>query len=213
MTTETVGKTLDEAVEDALRQFDATRDEVDVEILDVGSKGFLGFGAKPCRVRVTKQFQPEKAAERFLSEVAAKMGIVVKFDIKFKDRDLYIEIIGDDVSFLIGKHGHTLDALQYLTNLAINKGETPFVNIFIDSGGYREKRKETLENLARNLAKKVKMTKRSVRLEPMSSSERRIIHAALSSDKSIYTHSDGDEPNRNVVISLRRNNHKELKNE
>ncbi|MDR3092265.1 MAG: protein jag [Clostridiales bacterium] len=201
---EKIGRTLNEAVEAALAELGAARDKVEVQIIEKGSSGILGLIAtKPYKVRVTKLFSPEAEAEAFLRKIAEKMGAGVQFEIERKERYMDIEIIGEDASFLIGKHGHTLDAVQYLVNLAVNKGEEQYVNIRLDCGGYRAKRRETLEQLARNLAKKVKMTKRSVTLEPMSSAERRVIHAALQGDKYVSTHSEGDEPHRSVVISLK----------
>lgn len=201
---EKFGKTIDEAVSEALKELAVSMDKVEVEVLDPGSKGFLGIGSKPCKVRVTKKFDPVSTARDFLREVIIAMSVSASFDIELKDRLMTIDIKGDDASRLIGKHGQTLDSLQYLVSLVVNKGEAPFINILMDCENYRAKRRETLENLAKNLAKKAKQTRRNVVLEPMSSHERRIIHAALQGDKSVSTYSEGEEPYRNVVISPRR---------
>lgn len=201
---EKFGKSYDDAVSEALKVLSTTIDKVDVEVLEPGSKGFLGIGFKPCKVKVTKKFDPVSTAKEFFREVIIAMGVSASFEIELKDRLMNINITGVDASRLIGKHGQTLDSLQYLVSLVVNKGEAPFINIFMDCENYRSKRRETLENLARNLAKKAKQTRRNVVLEPMNSHERRIIHAALQGDKTVSTYSEGEEPYRNVVISPRR---------
>jgi spoIIIJ-associated protein len=201
---EKFGRTVEEAVEEALAELEVTQEEANVEVLDPGAKGFLGLGTKPCKVRVTKKFDPTAAAREFLREVFIGMGISAAFEIDLKERTMFINVTGEGVSRLIGKHGQTLESLQYLVSLVVNKGEAPFINILMDCENYRQRRKETLENLARNLSKKAKQIRRNVILEPMNSHERRIIHAALQGDKTVSTYSEGDEPYRYVVISPRR---------
>lgn len=198
------GKTVDEAIQEALKELNASQDEVDVTVIEEGSKGFLGmFGGKDAVVLVTKKFNPEKVAENFLREIFLAMGIIVKITTKLKDKQLFIDLHGDDMGILIGKRGQTLDALQYLVNLAVNKGNAPYISIMLDTENYRQRRKETLESLAFNLAKKVKQTKKSVVLEPMNPYERRIIHSSLQNDRYVTTYSEGEEPFRNVVIALK----------
>ncbi|NLK37398.1 MAG: protein jag [Epulopiscium sp.] len=198
------GKTVDEAIQEALKELNASQDEVDVTVIEEGSKGFLGmFGGKDAVVLVTKKFNPEKVAENFLREIFLAMGIIVKITTKLKDKQLFIDLYGDDMGILIGKRGQTLDALQYLVNLAVNKGNAPYISIMLDTENYRQRRKETLESLAFNLAKKVKQTKKSVVLEPMNPYERRIIHSSLQNDRYVTTYSEGEEPFRNVVIALK----------
>ena len=131
------------------------------------------------------------------------MGLIVKIDTKLKDKQLSITISGDDMGIIIGKRGQTLDSLQYLVNLVVNKGNAPYVSITLDTENYRERRKETLESLAFNLAKKVKHTGKNIVLEPMNPYERRIIHSALQNDRYVTTYSEGEEPYRNVVIALK----------
>jgi len=201
---EGIGKTPEEAIEMALKALNATREEVDVEYVDMGSKGFLGIGAKPAIVSVTKRFDPVNMAKGFLREMFATMGFVVTSGIEMNGKYLTIKLSGQDAGALIGKKGQVMDSLQYLLNLIINKGEGTYATVSLDIENYRERRKETLENLAVNLAKKVRTTRRSVRLEPMSSYERRVIHATLQNDKTISTHSEGNDPFRNVVITLKR---------
>ena len=201
---EKIAKNVEEAILEALRELDAKRDEVDITILEQGTSGFLGLGAKPAKVVVTKIFDPEKIAKTFLRDVAVCMGIAVQIETKLEERQLHINMAGENMGVLIGKRGQTLDSLQYLVNLSINKGSAPFINVTLDTENYRKRRKETLESLAYNLAKKVKITKKSVTLEPMSSYERRIIHSALQNDKAIHTYSEGESPHRNVVIALKK---------
>ncbi|HIT73461.1 protein jag [Tyzzerella sp. An114] len=198
------GKTVDDAVNEALKEMNLTRDEVEITIIEEGSKGFLGmFGAKNAIVKVKRKFNPEKVAENFLREMFLAMGIIVKIETKLKDKQLSIELSGDDMGVLIGKRGQTLDSIQYLVNLVVNKGNAPYISITIDTENYRQRRKETLETLALNLAKKVKQTRKSVVLEPMNPYERRIIHSALQNDRYVTTYSEGEEPYRNVVIVLK----------
>lgn len=200
---EKTGKTVEEAVSEALKELRAERDEVDVTVLDIGSKGIFGLGAKPAKVRVTKKFDPVATAKSFLTEIAVNMGLKVDVTAILKDRQLNVDVKGNDIGVLIGKRGQTLDSLQYLVNLVVNKGDAPYINVILDTENYRQRRKETLEALAINLAKKVKTTRKSVVLEPMSSNERRIIHAVLQNDKHVSTYSEGEEPYRNVVIVYR----------
>lgn len=131
------------------------------------------------------------------------MGLIVNIDTTLKEKQLEIKISGDDMGIIIGKRGQTLDAIQYLVNLVVNKGTAPYISVTLDTENYRERRKETLESLAFNLAKKVKHTGKNVVLEPMNPYERRIIHSALQNDRYVTTYSEGDEPYRNVVIALK----------
>lgn len=197
-------KTVDDAIAAALAELNATREEVDITVIDEGSKGFLGmFGSKDAVVLVKKNFNPEKEAENFLREVFLSMGLIVKIETQMKDKHLLVELTGDDMGILIGKRGQTLDALQYLVNLVVNKKSPYYISVMLDTENYRQRRKETLESLAFNLAKKVKHTRRNVVLEPMNPYERRIIHSALQNDRYVTTYSEGEEPYRNVVITLK----------
>ena len=150
--------------------------------------------------------QMTKAAESFLREVCDKMGVEATFEISCDSEDsrININIVGKDMGLLIGKRGQTLDALQYLTSLVVNKESGTYYKVKLDTENYRARRKETLENLAKNLSTKVKKTKRPVALEPMNPYERRIIHSALQHDKYVETYSEGEEPNRKVVIAMKK---------
>ena len=165
------------------------------------------FGAKDAVVKVKKKFNPEKTAKDFLKEMFIAMGLIVNVETSLTDKHLEIKISGDDMGIIIGKRGQTLDAIQYLVNLVVNKGTAPYISVTLDTENYRERRKETLETLAHNLARKVKHTGKNVVLEPMNPYERRIIHSSLQNDRYVTTYSEGEEPHRNVVIA-----HKEKKN-
>lgn len=198
---EKAGSNVDEAINAGLKELGLSIDEVEITILEPGAKGFLGFGSKPAKVSLKVKFDPELTAKTFLKQVAASMGILIELEAKLKDRQLYMNMKGTDIGILIGKRGQTLDSLQYLLNLVVNKGDAPYISVTLDTENYRQRRKETLESLAYNLAKKAKQTKTSVVLEPMNPYERRIIHSALQNDRFIVTYSEGDEPYRYVVIS------------
>ena len=206
-------KTAEEAIAEALLALGATEDTADVEILDPGTKGILGFGAKPARVRVTVKHDPIRIARKFIGEVGAAMGLEIDIEAEIKEKQLQITMSGAHMGVLIGKRGQTLDSLQYLTNLVVNKGEASYVAVTLDAENYRQRRKETLESLAVNIAKRVKQNRRSVKLEPMSPYERRIIHSILQTDKYVTTFSEGEEPYRNVVIALKRDRDRPDRNE
>ena len=163
----------------------------------------MGFGSKDAVVKVTEKFNPEKIAKNFLREMFIAMGIIVNIETQLKDKQLLINLTGDDMGILIGKRGQTLDSIQYLVNLVVNKGNAPYLSITIDTENYRQRRKETLESLAYNLAKKVRQTGKKVVLEPMNPYERRIIHSSLQNNRYVTTYSEGEEPFRNVVITLK----------
>jgi spoIIIJ-associated protein len=200
-------KTVDEAITKALIQLETTSDKLEYEIVDKGSNGILGFiGSKPAVIRARKKETLEDMAMTFLSDVFGAMDLGVSMEAAFDqgERELSINMSGDDMGILIGKRGQTLDSLQYLVSLVVNKESEDYVRVKLDTENYRERRKETLETLAKNIAYKVKRTRRPVSLEPMNPYERRIIHSALQNDKFVVTRSDGEEPFRHVVISLKK---------
>ena len=201
-TVERVGKTVEDAVADALKILDTSYDNVNVVVIDSGAKGFFGLvGSRPARVSVSKKRGPIEVVQQFLEEVSEAMGMTIQVDINQKDKHLYVNLIGQNMGILIGKRGQTLDSLQYLTNLVVNRCGIPEFSVILDTENYRKRRRETLEALAVSLARKVKSTKKSVVLEPMSRYERHIIHMVLQRDNAIRTYSDGSEPYRNVVIA------------
>ncbi|MCL2415856.1 MAG: protein jag [Defluviitaleaceae bacterium] len=198
------GKTVEQAIEAALRALSATKEEVDIKTIDPGAKGFLGIGAKPARVLVSRKFDPERIAKTFIKEMGMAMNLIINIETRIEDRSLIITLSGENMGILIGKRGQTLDAIQLLVSLTVNKGTAPYISIVVDSENYRARRKETLEQLALSIARKVRETKRSVTLEPMNTFERRIIHAALQNDKLVSTYSEGTDPYRNIVIAPRK---------
>lgn len=255
-------KTIDDAITDALVQLGVTSDQLDYEVIEKGSAGFLGINRKDAIIKARKKVVvpekkevvtetvavkkpekkqtapvekkesvPEKKVEKndkkeksekaaapidyaplvenvksFLAQVFQAMELEVEIITKVdeENRMIDVEFKGSEMGMLIGKRGQTLDSLQYLTNLAVNKQSDSYVKVKLDTEDYRKRRKETLENLARNIAYKVKRTKRPVSLEPMNPFERRVIHSALQNDKYVSTHSEGEEPYRHVVVTLKK---------
>lgn len=199
-------KTVDDAITEALIKLGTTSDKLEYEVIEKGSAGFLGIARKEAVIRVRKKNDIEDNIRDFLSKVFAAMGLKVEIFLE-KDEEgkvINVELKGDEMGVLIGKRGQTLDSLQYLTNLAVNKNAEDYVKVKIDTEDYRKRRKETLENLAKNIAFKVKRTKRPISLEPMNPFERRVIHSTLQNDKFVTTHSEGEEPYRHVVVTLKR---------
>ena len=262
-------KTVEDAVLEAAMKLATTREHLEYEVLEKGSAGFLGFGAKPAVIKaralteeeiednekkpepvkeVKKEIRPEVkkenkkvvkkaepvktetvektvvveetvkkavvpgkeiSAEDFLKDVFKAMDMVVDIRVteNKEEKIMDIELSGEEMGVLIGKRGQTLDSLQYLVSLVVNKYSEEYIRVKIDTENYRERRKETLENLARNIAYKVKRTRKTVSLEPMNPYERRVIHSALQNDRYVTTHSEGEEPYRRVVVTLKDNHH------
>lgn len=205
---EVSAKTVDDAITESLVKLGTTSDKIEYEVIEKGSSGFLGIGSKPAVVKIRKKSDTEDYVYDFLHSVFLAMNLEVEIIItKSEDgKNVDVELKGDEMGVLIGKRGQTLDSLQYLTNLAVGKQVSEYVKVKIDTEDYRKRRRDTLENLARNIAYKVKRTKRSVSLEPMNPFERRVIHSALQNDRYVNTHSEGEEPYRHVVVTLKRNN-------
>jgi len=203
---EKTGKTIEEAVALALSELEVGIDRIDYEVLEAPSRGFFGFiGTKLAKVRVTvKPIDPLKVAQDFLQNIFDLMKLEVQIEKVEKQDSTVFNIRGNDLGILIGKHGQTLDALQYLTNLAANRDNESKVRIVLDVEDYRQRRAETLTPLASRLADNVRRRGEKVVLEPMSSNERKIIHMALQNDHRIVTYSEGEEPYRKVVIALKR---------
>ena len=262
-------KTVEDAVLEAAMKLATTRDHLEYEVIEKGSAGFLGFGAKNAVIKARaltdeeieiteveaepvkevkqevkkeiKKEEPVKAApkaepvekaetveaveapakkvvapgkeisaEDFLKDVFKAMNMVVDIKVTKNEEEntLDIELSGEEMGVLIGKRGQTLDSLQYLVSLVVNKYSDEYIRVKIDTENYRERRKETLENLARNIAYKVKRTRKTVSLEPMNPYERRVIHSALQNDRYVTTHSEGEEPYRRVVVTLKDNHHR-----
>ncbi len=204
---EVKAKTVNDAITDASIQLGVTSDQLEVEVINEGSTGFLGLGSKPALIRARKKFSVEECLKDFLGKVFDAMNMEVEILARYDEDNgvIDVEFKGSEMGVLIGKRGQTLDSLQYLTNLAVNKQTENYVKVKLDTEDYRKRRRDTLENLARNISYKVKRTKRAVSLEPMNPFERRVIHSALQNDRFVSTHSEGEEPYRHVVVTLKKN--------
>ena len=203
---EVSAKTVDDAITEACQKFSVTSDKLEYEVVEEGSSGFLGIGSRNAIIKARVKSSVQDIAKTFLNDVFEAMNLTVVIDVKYDDIDntMDIDLSGDEMGVLIGKRGQTLDSLQYLTSLVVNKDVENYIRVKVDTENYRKRRKDTLENLAKNIAFKVKRTKRPVSLEPMNPYERRIIHSALQNDRYVTTHSEGDEPFRRVVVTLKK---------
>ena len=209
------GKNVEDALTKATIELGVSSDKVEYEVIDKGSAGFIGIGSKPAKINARVKEEEvivvseapadiEAVIVEFLSKVFAAMNLTVKINVNITEESVDVDLIGDDMGVLIGKRGQTLDSLQYLVSLVVNKKSDKYLRVKLDTENYRERRKETLENLAKNIAFKVKRTKRPVSLEPMNPYERRVIHSALQNDKYVTTKSEGEEPFRHVVVLLKK---------
>jgi len=199
-------KTVNEAITEACQKFTVTSDKLEYEVVEEGSAGFLGIGSKAAVIKARVKSSVSDNAKTFLNDVLEAMELTAVVNVKYNEEEktMDIELSGDEMGVLIGKRGQTLDSLQYLVSLVVNKDSEDYIRVKVDTENYRQRRKETLENLAKNISYKVKRTKRSVSLEPMNPYERRIIHSALQNDKYVTTHSEGEEPFRRVVVTLKK---------
>lgn len=260
-TIEKSGKNVEEALQAALAELGATENDVDVEVLENPSKGFLGLiGVKPAKVRVTlkekisQEVEPERISnfevtetpapvekiseevltpaenissaeekisevqeenfnrdeviergKKFLSEVFAAMKIEVEINSAADESIVLFDLVGKNLGILIGKHGQTLDSLQYLLNLVANEYDaSQKLHFILDVENYRQRRTETLQNLAKGVAQQVWKTRKEIKLEPMNRHERRVIHTALQDNNKVETHSAGEEPYRYIIVSPKR---------
>lgn len=225
-TLESQGKTVEEAIENGLRELSAKREDIEYEVLQQPSKGFLGFiGVKPAKIKISlkekakvvevvkesksstkvssKSEAYEALAKSFLKDVLKNMNVMCEVHVEDTKEALKVNLVGPDMGILIGRRGETLDSLQYLLSLVVNKEhkDEKYKRVIIDTENYRKKREETLIRLANKLASRVRKTNTEITLEPMNPYERRVIHSTLQGNKLIATRSEGDEPFRKVVIS------------
>lgn len=197
------GKTIDEAILMAVAQLGVQREKLDIRVIQQPEKGILGFiGNKEAKIEASIKKTIGEHAKEFLMQLIEKLGMDAIVQIKETNDKVYINLKGKDMGLLIGYRGETLDSVQYLTSLVVNKDNDEYKRIIIDTENYRSKREETLKRLAKRLAGKVQRSKKKVVLEPMNPYERRIIHSALQSDPYINTFSEGQEPYRKVVIDI-----------
>jgi len=198
------GNSVEEAIDKALKKLDLSRQEAEINIIDEGSKGFLGLiGGKEAVVEVTKKIIPSEIGKNFLEEIFSSSDLNVEVEYiesKSNEKQLYFNLSSSELGLVIGHRGETLDALQYLTSLAVNRETDDYFRIMLDAEGYRERRKETLERLANKMKNKALETGRKVMLDPMPPHERRIIHLAIKDDDRVKSYSEGEEPFRKVMI-------------
>ena len=201
---ETSGKTVEEAILMAVAQLGVRRDNLNIEIIEQPAKRLFGImGGKSAKSRATIIRNIKDEVKEFLSKLFTFMNVEAKITVTEDDSKIMVRLSGQNMGLLIGYRGETLDALQYLTNLAINKDSEEYRRIIIDTEEYRSKREETLRRLAKRLANKVQKTRKSIVLEPMNPYERRIIHSTLQNHPNVITYSEGDEPYRKVVIKVK----------
>lgn len=203
---EVEGKTVEEALNKALIELGKDKSMVDVEIIDQGSKGLFNvIGVKPARIRVSSKYDYIEEAQVFIRNILNCMEIEAKIDIKEESDIIRINLSGDKLGVIIGYRGETLDSIQYLVSLVVNKvHELPHKKVILDTENYRSKREETLKGVAIKTANKVKKTAKVFKLEPMNPYERRIIHSTLQGNAFVDTYSEGDEPFRRVVVELKK---------
>ncbi len=202
---EKVGKTVNEAVEQALADLGIGVEQAHLDVLEEPSRGLFGIlGNRMAKVRVRVKETPSQRARNLLEKIFKAMDFSADIDIHESDGILSIDIQGEGLGVLIGKRGETLDALQYLVSLGVNKKQEERRKVLLDVGGYRVRREQTLEDLALRLAEKARQKGRNVVLEPMSPHERRIIHTTLQGLEDVYTYSEGEEPYRKIIISPKR---------
>ena len=202
---EETGRSVEEALQVALEKLEVGRDDVEVHVLEEPSRGFMGFlGGRPARIKVVVKKTALDRAQEFLTEVTNALDIDVQIQSAEDEGNIQIDIEGTNVGVLIGRRGQALDAWQYLTNLAANKGADQMQRVLVDVAGYRNRRTQTLTNLAKRTAERVKSRRRQIALEPMSAAERRIIHLTLQDDSEVETISEGREPFRRVIIDTKK---------
>lgn len=199
-------KTVNDAITEALIQLGVTSEQLEYEIIEKGSTGFLGINSKKAVIKARKKETLEDKVRKFLEDMLKAMNMDATVELTYDEtsKNMDIELKGKEMGLLIGKRGQTLDSIQYLVSIVANKDTEEYIHVKLDTENYRKRRRETVENLAKNLAYKVKRTRKSVSLEPMNAYERRVIHSALQNDKYVSTYSEGEEPYRHVVIALKK---------
>ncbi|WP_346849163.1 MULTISPECIES: RNA-binding cell elongation regulator Jag/EloR [unclassified Clostridium] len=203
---EIIGRTAEEAIQNALRELNVTEEKVTIEVLEEGSKGFLNIiGVKPAKVKVTLKRDYIGDAKNFLREILNAMNVKAEIHIKEENNEININLVGPNMGVLIGYRGETLDSLQYLLSLVVNKNhDETYKRVILDTVNYRQNRQETLKKLALKMGDKVRINGKTLKLEPMNPYERRVIHSTLQNNAYVTTHSEGEEPYRRVVIELKK---------
>ena len=199
------GKSVNEAIKAALDELECEIDDAIIEIVEEPSKGLLGLIKKPAIVRVSRRDKPEEEVREVLEDLLKRMKIDYQISqVEWEDGRVRINIVGKDMGLLIGRKGETLNSLQFMVGLIVNRKRPERIRVVLDVEDYRKKKEESLEALALRLSDRVKKTHKNVVMRPMSSQERRIVHTALQGDPQVTTYSMGDEPNRKVVSSLKK---------
>jgi len=203
---EIIGRTAEEAIQNALRELNVTEEKVTIEVLEEGSKGFLNIiGVKPAKVKVTLKRDYIGDAKNFLREILNAMNVKAEIHIKEENNEININLVGPNMGVLIGYRGETLDSLQYLLSLVVNKNhDETYKRVILDTVNYRQNRQETLKKLALKMGDKVRINGKTLKLEPMNPYERRVIHSTLHNNAYVTTHSEGEEPYRRGVIELKK---------
>jgi len=203
---EIIGRTAEEAIQNALRELNVTEEKVTIEVLEEGSKGFLNIiGVKPAKVKVTLKRDYIGDAKNFLREILNAMNVKAEIHIKEENNEININLVGPNMGVLIGYRGETLDSLQYLLSLVVNKNhDETYKRVILDTVNYRQNRQETLKKLALKMGDKVRINGKTLKLEPMNPYERRVIHSTLQNNAYVTTHSEGEEPYRRGVIELKK---------
>ncbi|NLN14588.1 MAG: protein jag [Tissierellia bacterium] len=200
-------RTVEDAIKEALLELEVTEADVEIEVIEEASRGLFGLiGSKDAKVKVTVVNDPVMKSKEFLENIFKYMGVVADMEIRREEDGLYIDIVNVDPidkGIIIGKRGNTLDSIQYLLSLTINRDQDRYIRVALDIGNYRQRREETLIRLAEKMADKAKYTNKPVKLEPMNPFERRIIHSALQKYDDITTYSEGVDPYRRVVIQAK----------
>ena len=195
------GQTVEEAIQSALEQLNITQEEANIEVIDEGKKGFLGlFGSSISVVKVKEKTNRIEETEQYLNNIMKHLELDISIEKEIEDQHVTFNLTGDKIAILIGKRGKTLNALQYLTHLVLNKKNEEYYKVTVDAEGYRERREEVLVELAHKMAEKALYLKRKVMLEPMPAYERKIIHSTLQERNDVTTYSDGIEPHRSIII-------------
>lgn len=199
-------KTVDDAITDALVEFETTSDNLEYEVVEEGSSGLLGLFSKDAVIKARKKEEPKDKLLQFLEDVLEKMEIegTVEIETDEEEKVININIEGEETKDLIGRKGQCLDSLQYLASIVANQDKSEYYRVKLDTKNYRERRQKTLENMAKNTANKVRKTRRKVVLDPMNPYERRIIHSYLQNEKHVTTKSEGEDPYRRVVVYYKR---------
>ena len=198
---EVEAETVEEAIDIALTELETTREDVNIIVINEPTKGILSFGAKPAKVRATLKEDITTSPETVLKEILTRIGIDGEVESDFIEGSLHLNMVTDSPALLIGKHGQTLDAMERILNCIINKSALAKKKVFVDTEGYRERREQSLVDLAHQVAAKVRRTRQDVVLSPMSAKDRRIIHLTLQGDDTVSTFSQGEGDMRRVVIT------------